>query len=42
MEFGIEKYDMLMMRSEKKQIREGVELANQERIRTLGVVENYK
>ena len=35
MEFGIEKCSMLIMRSGKRQITEGIELLNQERIRTL-------
>ena len=41
MEFGIEKLTMLIMRSEKQQIIEGIELPNQERIRMLGEKENY-
>ena len=40
MEFGIEKYAMLIMKNEKRPITEGIELPNQERIRTLG--ENAK
>ena len=36
MEFGIEKYAMLIMRSGKRQIMEGIEQSNQERIRTFG------
>ena len=33
---------MLIMKSRKRQITEGTELPNQERMRTLGVKENYK
>ena len=40
MEFGIEKYVMLIMKSrKKKEITEGIELPNQKRIRTLGEME---
>ena len=42
MEFGIEKCAMLIMRSGKWQTTEGIELPNQERIRTRGEKENYK
>ena len=42
MEFGIEKRAMLIMINEKRQIREGIELPNQERIRMLGEKENHK
>ena len=35
MEFNIEKCDTLMMKSEKRQITEGIGLSNQEKIRTL-------
>ena len=42
MDFGIEKCDMLIMTCGKRQITEGIELPNQERIRTLGEKENYK
>ena len=33
---------MLIRRSGKRQIKKGIELSNQERIRTLGEKENYK
>ena len=36
MEFGIEKYSMDIRTSDKTPITEGIELPNQERIRTLG------
>ena len=36
MEFGIEKCTMVIMRSRKRQMMEGKELLNQEKIRTLG------
>ena len=36
MEFGIEKCVMLIMRSGKRQLTEGIELLNQEKSRTLG------
>ena len=42
MEFGIEKLVMLIMKSGKKQMTEGIELLNQEKIRTLGEKETYK
>ena len=42
MEFGIEKCAILIMKSGKRQIMEGMELLNQERIRTLREKENYK
>ena len=42
MEFGIEKDTMLMIRSGERQITEGIGLANQERIKTLGRKKNYK
>ena len=41
-EFGIEKFAMLIMRSGKGQMTEGIELPNQKRIRTLGEKETYK
>ena len=41
MEFGIEKYAMLVMKSGKREIMEWIELSNQERIRTLEEQENY-
>ena len=42
MEFGIEKCAMLVMKSGKRHIREGIELPNQEVMRTLGEKETYK
>ena len=39
--FAIEKWAMLM-RKGKRQMREGKELPNQEKIRTLGEMETYK
>ena len=42
MEFGTEEYAMLIKKSGKTQTVEGIELTNQERIRTLGEKENYK
>ena len=41
-EFGIEKYDMLIMKSGKKQMTEGIELQNQENIKTSGEKTTYK
>ena len=41
MEFGIEKCIMLIMRSKKRKITEGIELPDQERIRMLEEKENY-
>ena len=41
MEFGIEKCTMLIMRSQRRQITEEIELPNQERIRTFGEKETY-
>ena len=41
MEFGIEKY-ALLMKSGKWHMTEGIELPNQEKIRTLGEKETYK
>ena len=35
MEFGIEKCDMLIMKNRKRQMIEGIQPTNQERIRTL-------
>ena len=40
MKFGTEKIKIL--RSGKRQITEGIELQDQERIRALGKMENYK
>ena len=42
MEFGVEKGAMLIMKSRKRQMTEGIELLNQEKIRTLGEKETYK
>ena len=42
MEFGIEKCAMIVTKSGKKHMTEGVELLNQEVIRTLGEKENFK
>ena len=42
MEFGIEKYAMLVMKRGKRHIKEGVELLNREKLRTLGEKEKYK
>ena len=40
MEFGIEKYAILIIKSEKREITEGIELPDKERTRTLGEKEN--
>ena len=42
MEFGIEKYAILIMKSRKRQITEGIELPNPKKIRTLEEKETYK
>ena len=42
MKFGIEKYAILVMKSGKWRITEGMELPNQDKIRTLGEKETYK
>ena len=42
MEFGIEKYGMLIMQSEKREMTERMELPNQEKVRMLGEKETYK
>ena len=42
MEFGIEKCAMLVMKSGKRHMTDGMELPNQEQIRTLEENENYK
>ena len=42
MEFGIEKCAMLIIKSEKRHITEGIEQSNQERISMLGERETYK
>ena len=41
-EIDIEKYDMLAMKSRKRQRMERIELLDEERIRPLGEKENYK
>ena len=42
MEFGMEKCAMLVMKSGKRQITDGIELPNQDKIRTLKENETYK
>ena len=42
MVFGIEQYAMLVMKSGKRHITDGMELSNQDKIRTLGEKETYK
>ena len=42
MEFGIEKCAMLVMKSGKRHMTDGMELPNQDKIRTLGEGETYK
>ena len=42
MEFGIEKYAMLVMKSGKRHMTDGMELQNHDRIRTLEENETYK
>ena len=42
MEFGIEKCAMLVMKSCKRHMTDGIELPNQEKIRTLGENDSYK
>ena len=42
MEYDIEKYATIIMRSGKRQMTEGIELPNQEKIRILGKKETYK
>ena len=42
MEFGIEKCAMLVMKSGKRHLTEGMELPNQDKIRTLGENETHK
>ena len=42
MEFGIEKYTMLVMRNGKRHKTERIELRNQEKIRMLGEKKTYK
>ena len=41
-EFGIEKCAMLKMKSGKRETAEGIELPNQENIKTVGEKKNYK
>ena len=42
MEFGIEKCAMLVMKSGKRHLTDGMKLPNQDKIRTLGEKETYK
>ena len=42
MEFGTEKCAMLVMKSGKRHLTEGMELPNEDKIRTLGENETYK
>ena len=42
MEFGIEKCAMLVMKSGKRYLTDGIESPNQDEIRTLGEKETYK
>ena len=42
MEFGVEKWVMLVMKSGKRRMTEGIELPNQVVIKTLGEKETYK
>ena len=42
MEFGIEKCAMLVMKSDKRNLTDGLELPNQDKIRTLEENETYK
>ena len=42
MEFGIEKCEKLVMKSGKRHLTDGMELPNQDKIRTLGQNETYK
>ena len=42
MEFGIEKCAMLIMKSGKGHMTDGIELPNHDKIRTLGENETYK
>ena len=42
MEFGIEKRAMHVMKSGKRHLTDGMELPNQDKIRTLGEKETYK
>ena len=42
MEFGIEKYAILVIKSGKRRLTDGMELLNQDSIRTLEEKETYK
>ncbi len=42
MEFGIEKCTLLVMKSGKRLLTDGIELPNQDKIRTLAENETYK
>ena len=42
MEFGIEKCTMLVMKSGKRQLTDGMELSNKDKIKTLAENETYK
>ena len=42
MEFGIEKCALLVMKSGKRHITDGIELPNQDKVRTLAENETYK
>ena len=42
MEFGIEKRAMLVIKSCKRQMTDGMELPNHDKIRTLGENETYR
>ena len=42
MEFGIEKCDMRIMKSRKRHMTDGMELPNQDKIRTLREKETWK
>ena len=42
MEFGLEKCGMLVIKSTKRYLTEGMELPNQDKITTLGEKETYK
>ena len=42
MEFGKEKCAMLLMKSGKRHLTDGMELPNQDKIRTFGEKETYK
>ena len=42
MEFGIEKYAMLVTKSDKRPLTDGMELPNRDKMRTLGEKETHK